>query len=102
MKNLTLRIKQYRADGKNLFSSSEAVTVAFMNPDLYQGLMPGDYIHDPLRAFFNVLDDEQRLDVMKSKKVIPDHEDGGYCLWEGDLEYMISNNLILREGLQCR
>ncbi len=35
MKNLTLRIKQYLADGKNLFSSSEAVTVAFMHLDIY-------------------------------------------------------------------
>ena len=54
-----------------------------MNPDLYQGLMPGVYADDPLRAFFNVLDDEQCLDAMRAKKVLPDHEDGAYCLWEG-------------------
>jgi hypothetical protein len=44
------KIKQYRKNGQNLFSTTEAIQVALLHPDLYQKLMPDQYKNDPVGA----------------------------------------------------
>lgn len=53
------RINQYRKDGKNKFSSTEAIMVALLHPDLYPELMPEQYRNDPVGAQMK-LDHRQR------------------------------------------
>ena len=53
------RIDQYRKHGKNTFSSTEAIMVALMYPDLYPELMPKQYRNDPVGAQMK-LDHRQR------------------------------------------
>jgi len=56
------RIDQFKADGKNLFSTTECIMVAFMDPDLYRALMPARYLGNPMAGYF-ALDAEQRARV---------------------------------------
>ena len=56
------KIKQYRKDGRNLFSNTEAIQVALLHPDLYPELMPKKYLHDPVGAQMQ-LDHRQRAYV---------------------------------------
>jgi hypothetical protein len=53
------RIDQYRKDRKNKFSSTEAMMVALLCPDLYPELMPKKYRNDPVGAQMK-LDHRQR------------------------------------------
>jgi len=57
--DLKKRIEEYRIDRKNLFSYTEAIMIALMEPDFYQELMPEQYKNDPMRAFY-ILDHDQR------------------------------------------
>lgn len=61
--NLLKKIDQYKTDGRNLFSNSEKIMAALVSPDLYQKLMPEQYQHCPLEAFFKELDGDQRAIV---------------------------------------
>lgn len=47
---MKVKIEQYRKDKKNLFSSTERVMAALLHPDLYQELMPKEYLNDPVGA----------------------------------------------------
>lgn len=58
------RINQFRKDGKNLFSTSEAIVIGLTHPDLYQRLMPERYKDSPSEAYHRVLDGDQRMMVM--------------------------------------
>jgi hypothetical protein len=44
------RIGEYRKNGLNKFSSTEAMLVALLHPDLHPKLMPEEFQHDPLGA----------------------------------------------------
>ena len=56
------RIEKYRADGKNLFSTSEAIMIALCYPDLFDKLMPEVFKNDPKAGYYE-LDQEQRTSV---------------------------------------
>ena len=56
------KIEQFRKTRRNLFSTTEAIQVALLHPDLYPELMPQKYIHDPVGAQMQ-LDHRQREKV---------------------------------------
>jgi hypothetical protein len=56
------RIEKYKADNENLFSTTEAIMVTLMDPDLNQALMPERYRDNPMAGYF-ALDAEQRARV---------------------------------------
>ncbi|MCP4118550.1 MAG: hypothetical protein GY737_24760 [Desulfobacteraceae bacterium] len=57
--NLQGRIDKCKADGKNLFSSTECIMVALMDQELYRVLMPERYRDNPMAGYF-AMDAEQR------------------------------------------
>ncbi len=56
------KIEQFRKTGRNRFSTTEAIQVALLHPDLYPELMPKNYLHDPVGAQMQ-LDHRQRAYV---------------------------------------
>lgn len=59
------RIYQYKIDGRNLFSTTEAITAALIDSDLYQVLMPEPWKNDPMAAYFT-LDSKQKALVTQA------------------------------------
>jgi hypothetical protein len=56
------RIDKFKADNKRLFSSTECIMVALMDPELYRALMPARYRNNPMAGYF-ALDGKQRVRV---------------------------------------
>ncbi len=62
------RIDLFKANGKNLFSTTECIMVALQGPDLYQALMPERYRDNPMAGYF-ALDAEQKARVDEAHQV---------------------------------
>ena len=73
MKPILKKIDQYRADKRNLFSSTEKIIAALICPDLYRELMPVDLQENPMRAYFSVLDGGQQRMVREYFLGTPKH-----------------------------
>ncbi len=54
------RIDKFKADSKNLFSFTERIMVALMDPQLFRVLMPPRYQDNPMGGYF-ALDAEQKV-----------------------------------------
>lgn len=65
---LRQKVKQYKKDGKDLFSHTEKIVVALSCPDLYRRLMPERFLCNPMEAYYTVLDGNQRMVVMACHK----------------------------------
>ncbi len=68
--HLEIKIKEHLKTGKGVFLGVERVVVALCYPKELGGLIPEQYRQDPLRAYFNVLDDAQRA-------IVQEHYQGG-------------------------
>lgn len=81
--HLQQKIAQYRKDGKNLFSGTEALMVGLCHQDLYPRLIPPHLQYRPMEIYFQILDRDQRQTVMRqwcveSKKGVTIYNDPDY------------------------
>lgn len=54
------RVEKFQKNGKNTFSSTEAIMIGFCYPDLFKKIVPENWKEKPLQAYFKFLNENQR------------------------------------------